>query len=130
MAKAAVVEHRWGKRVQVAIPVRLDAPPSVAGVGIISNLSTSGAWIRTNLKLPALTRALVAFDSTQRHGHVAVPAYVIRQDLDGMGFEWCEMALPCGSEFLFAAEDRFSFSTPSALKRRARAESAEIGLSQ
>jgi hypothetical protein len=124
------VEHRWGKRAQVAIAVRLAAPPYVACVGIVSTLSTSGAWIRTNLRLPALIRELVAFNSTQRHGHAAVPAYIIRQDLDGMGFEWCEMAPPCGSEFLFAAEDRFSFSTPSALKSRARAESAEIGPSQ
>jgi len=61
IAQGAVVEHRGSERLQVEIPVRLSVRPYAIGAGIISNLSLSGAWIRTNLKVPALARIDITF---------------------------------------------------------------------
>lgn len=88
------MEHRWGEHVQVEIPVRFSVPPYAAYFGAISNISRSGVWIRTNLKLPVRVRARITFQSTRwlANAAAAVPAYVMRQDLHGIALEWCELA--------------------------------------
>jgi hypothetical protein len=95
-SQGAVVEHRWGERVQVKIPVRLSVRPYAIGAEMISNLSLSGAWIRTNLKVPALARIENTFAAARssRFEVRAVTAYVVRKDRHGIGLEWCELT-PC-----------------------------------
>jgi hypothetical protein len=120
------VEHRWGERVQVAIPVRLSVPPYAANFGAISNISMSGVWIRTNLKLSVLGRARITFQSTQwlANRAAAVPAYGMRQDLHGIALEWCELAPRHVNKLLFAARSRVQVGAPCASKSREREESA------
>jgi hypothetical protein len=82
--------------VQVKIPVRLSVRPYAIGAGMISNLSLSGARIRTNLKVPALARIDITFAAARssRFEVRAVTAYVVRKDRHGIGLECCELA-PC-----------------------------------
>jgi hypothetical protein len=120
------VEHRWGERVHVELLVQISVAPYATDVGAISDMSMSGAWIRTNLQLPTLARARITFESIQWPGYApaVVPAYVMRQDLHGMALEWCELAPPHVNELLFAAPGRIQVGARSAFTSRAREESA------
>ena len=95
-SQGAVAEHRWTERVQVKIPVRLSVRSYAIGAGMISNLSLSGAWIRTNLKVPSARsdRYHVRCSPIELVRGAGVTAYVVRKDRHGIGLEWCELA-PC-----------------------------------
>ena len=90
------MEHRWGQRVGVDIPVRITGHPFAVRTGRISNLSVSGAFIRADYGLRVLSRIEVAIELPQRSRHEApvIAAYVARKFKDGIGIEWCEFAPP------------------------------------
>src|SRR5579862_6038153 len=100
------MEHRWGERVEVDIPVQVSMPPSIVGSGRIRNISISGAWISGRFELPPLARALVVFDfaiAGQRE-QLPIACYVARVRADGIGVEWRELAPQIVSDLiLFAA---------------------------
>jgi len=78
------VEHRWGKRVSVSIPVRFSGRDGGAAQGYIVNISGSGALIRAAQAVHRLARVDVDID-----GHI-FPSYVSRVDGSGFAVEWCE----------------------------------------
>lgn len=80
------MEHRWGERTSVDIPVRLRAHGGGIGSGRLSDVSTSGAFIHTWRKLAPLTRIDVMIDAHP------VPAFVVRESAGGIGTEWCDLA--------------------------------------
>jgi len=83
------MEHRWGQREAVSIPVRLRWRQRYgAATGEITNISASGAWIQTNAGLPPL--ALLEVDMPAAGGRRAITAYVVRKDSGGYGIEWRE----------------------------------------
>lgn len=83
------MEHRWGQREDVSIPVRLRWHQRYgAATGEISNISQSGAWIETNAELPLL--APLDVDMLTAGGRGAVAAYVVRKSSGGCGIEWSE----------------------------------------
>jgi hypothetical protein len=87
------MEHRWGQRIEVAIPVRLYAlahPREHAAC--FANLSLSGSWIPANFGLRTLSRIRVVFDPSllPLNSPNTVTAYVARQSHDGTALEWCE----------------------------------------
>jgi hypothetical protein len=86
------MEHRWGERVRVDIPVRITGHPFTVRTGRLSNLSVSGAFIRADLDVRPLSRILVAIDLPHRPKRDApqIPAFVARKLKDGIGIEWCE----------------------------------------
>ena len=96
------MEHRWGERVGVDIPVRVTAHPFVVRAGRLSNLSVSGAFIKADFDLRLLSRIHVAIELPQRSKHEAptVTAYVARKFKDGIGIEWCEFAPPAINQLL------------------------------
>ncbi|MDP9082175.1 MAG: PilZ domain-containing protein [Pseudomonadota bacterium] len=87
------LEHRWGERILIDIPVQLSAD-KVAGIhGRISNLSLSGALLRcdANLNLHALIE--VRIELIQPSLNTArVLAHVSRKRKEDVGIEWCEFA--------------------------------------
>jgi hypothetical protein len=102
----AVMEHRWGERVMVDIPVQVSVPPLVIGTGRITNISISGAWISGRFDLPTLARAFVVFDFSLGGLREALPiaCFVARVRAQGMGVEWRELAPQIVSDLmLFAA---------------------------
>jgi hypothetical protein len=88
------MEHRWGKRLAVDIPVRLSLPLLSAKRGRLTNVSLSGGFITTLVDVRILCRMLVAFEGPwlAQHDAVTVAAYVARRDENGFGVEWCEFA--------------------------------------
>jgi hypothetical protein len=96
------MEHRWGQRVRVDIPVRLESPPVTIGDARILDLSVSGAWISGDFQRHISAEIEVIFDlppRTSRHSN-RIRAYVARARREGIGVEWRELAPPLISELL------------------------------
>ena len=89
------MEHRWGERVGVDLPVRITAHPFSVRTGRLHNLSVSGAFIDVAADLRLLSRVQVAITALpQRLGHPTpmIAAFIARRSEDGVGVEWCEHA--------------------------------------
>jgi len=100
------MEHRWGERIVVDIPVQVSVPPSVIGTGRVVNISISGAWVSGRFDLPPLARAFVVFELVTGGMHEILPiaCFVARVRPEGIGVEWRELAPQIVSDLmLFAA---------------------------
>jgi len=88
------MEHRWGQRVGVDLPVRIAADPFPQRAGRLANLSASGAFIRTDAELRLLVRVVVVIETQpdSRREAPTIPGYVARKLGDGVGIAWCEFA--------------------------------------
>jgi hypothetical protein len=86
------MEHRWGERVGVDIPVRITGHPFTVRTGRLHNLSVSGGFIRVDSEVRPLSRIFVAIELPHRPKRDApiIPAFVTRKFKDGIGVEWCE----------------------------------------
>ena len=102
------MEHRWGERVGVDIPVRITGHPFTVRTGRLSNLSVSGAFIRADVDVRPLSRILVAIELPHRPKSDAtmVPAFVARKLKDGIGVEWCEFKPPAINRLLQSSTAR------------------------
>jgi hypothetical protein len=88
------VEHRWGERIRVSVPVHLTAP-AVAGIdACMQNLSLSGALMNADceLRLHMLIEVHIALPATSQRTAGVVKAYVSRKPPRGVAIEWCEFA--------------------------------------
>jgi PilZ domain len=118
------MEHRWGERIAVDIPVQVSVPPLVVGSGHVRNISISGAWILGRFDLPPLARAFVVFDLALagQHEQLPIACYVARVRPEGIGVEWRELAPQIVSDLiLFAATPAPSRSATPALAPAAHA---------
>ena len=86
------MEHRWGERIKVSLEARLWNSAYEPMRGRIVNLSSSGAFVRTEQPLVPLTQLRVELELPGQFGgrRVIVPASVVRNDRGGAGIEWCE----------------------------------------
>jgi len=96
------MEHRWGERVRVDLPVHITAHPFSVRQGRLTNLSVSGASIRADFDLRLLSRIQVVIDLPHRARSEApsIDAYVTRSSKTSFGIEWCEFSPPVISEML------------------------------
>ena len=85
------MEHRWGGRSKLNIPVRVDCGSRGIVLGVMRDASASGAFLCTGAQLPLLTNVHVEFVSSGGEHH-AVEAQVVRRAPDGFGLEWMELA--------------------------------------
>jgi hypothetical protein len=116
-----VMEHRWGKRVQVDFPVRVMAHRFSVREGRLADLSVSGARVKADFEARVLSRIQIAIDLPlwPKHESPVVEAYVARRYKHEFGIEWCEFAPRAVSELLHAIANR-----PHAhLRRRAASAS-------
>jgi hypothetical protein len=103
------MEHRWGERIEVALPVRIRAPYGLVGSGLVVNFSVSGAFIATTLPVASLSRVRVSFRLGRRAAQIvqlgssAFAAQVVRHSAAGFAVEWCD----------FGAEDVVAFANSS-----------------
>lgn len=102
------MEHRWGERVRIELPVRITAHPFAVRTGRLLNLSVSGAFLKVDFPLRPLSRIQVVFDQPQRAKCEAptIAAYVTRRYKDGVGIEWCQFAPREVSKLLQASTHR------------------------
>jgi uncharacterized protein (DUF58 family) len=103
------MEHRWGERLEVALPVRIRAPYGLVGAGLVINFSVSGAFIATTLPVAPLSRVRVSFRLGRRAAQImqlgssTFEAQVVRHSAAGFAVEWCD----------FGAEDVVAFANSS-----------------
>jgi hypothetical protein len=88
-----VMEHRWGTRIAVHIPVRVTAAHiSMASIGRITTLSLSGGFI-TGLSCRPLARIHLSFEHPLLQRPVEkLAAFVARVCEEGAGIVWCDFA--------------------------------------
>jgi PilZ domain-containing protein len=87
----AFMEHRWGHRRPCQARVHVSAGGGIVGAARIRDISISGAFLETSLRLPIHGQILVSVlrgDGTQHS--VEFSATVVRHASDGVGVEWCE----------------------------------------
>ena len=88
------MEHRWGERYAVRMAVELCCGSSPPVPGYLENVSSSGAFVRTEGRGPPRGPVEVTLRDcgSARTRSVRLPAYVVRETETGVGIEWCEFA--------------------------------------
>jgi len=103
----------------IALPVRLVGTPGAIGTGCIRDVSVTGAFVQTNLRLPLLT--LVQFEPIALSPNASdtrrLPAYVTRTGVDGIGVEWCDLAPAVVDEFLCTTPEQIPAAMQSVIAR-------------
>ena len=98
------MEHRWGRRVAMRIPVRLIADSGVPVPAEMENASISGAFVLTVHGVPLGSRLEVELAPAESLGRKPerIAAHVTRSTRVGVAVEWCELA-PAPVRALLAA---------------------------
>jgi hypothetical protein len=98
------VEHRWGQRVVLDQPVRLEARPGWTALGVLREASLSGGYVKTTVQLSTGARLHLELDWIywSRAERCRIPAYVVRMDEHGIAVEWCDFA-PASIELLISS---------------------------
>ncbi len=88
------MEHRWGERMAMGIPVRVTVQPLSAHEGRLVNVSMSGALIQADVAPRVLSRVQVRIQPPGQPlaQPTVLTAYVVRRSAAGFGIEWCEFA--------------------------------------
>lgn len=88
------MEHRWGRRISLEVPVRLILEAGEPLIGRIENVSISGAFVRTARSVPVWARLEVELGRPCEPGGdpECIIAHVIRRTKEGVGIEWHELA--------------------------------------
>jgi PilZ domain len=87
------MEHRWGERVTVNIPVYVSAGAFAGFDGCVTNLSLSGALMKSarELRLHSLIDVHIKLPAPSPRVDI-VKAHVARKFKECVGIEWCEFA--------------------------------------
>lgn len=100
------MEHRWGRRISVKIPVRLIPESEEPVIGETENVSISGALVQTTRSVRLWARLQVEVALPYSEGlPERVAAHVIRKIRDGAAIEWCDLA-PRAVRILLLALER------------------------
>lgn len=89
-ANMQVIDHRWGTRVPLDAAAELRTDNGVSAIGVVSNASLSGAFVRTRAELPLLSCVSVRVIEGPAEW---LEACVVRQDEWGIGLEWLDPGL-------------------------------------
>ena len=104
------MEHRWGRRIGVNIPVQICAPDArLVRRAYLANLSITGALVQAEFRLRTRSRIrIVVLDSAVPRHIVAlsVEAFVTHDHLHGIGVEWCDLAPAAVRDLLRAVTTR------------------------
>jgi hypothetical protein len=95
------LEHRWGERVRVNLPVHVSTSALAEVGGCVKNLSLSGALMKADCELRLYTLIAVRIELPPPLSRAAVlNAYVSRKLKKGVGIEWCEFSPPIVKDLL------------------------------
>jgi hypothetical protein len=100
------IEHRWGRRFQVNIPVTA-AVSSFEIECRLRNLSLSGAFMKSehDFRMNALIEVIISVPVLAER-RATVKAHVTRKLNQGVAIEWCEFAPHAVKELLRSPEVR------------------------
>jgi hypothetical protein len=87
------MDHRWGQRVPADVAVVITRDGWMRGMGRISNVSLSGAMLKTALKMPVHATITVSPVGDTRQSEDIV-ACVVRTEPGSVAIEWRDMASP------------------------------------
>jgi PilZ domain len=87
------MEHRWGERIRMDMPVRVSANEMAGIRGSIRDLSLSGALLKidVDLRLHVLVEVSVELPPPSPRPAILL-AHVSRKREEEVGIEWCEFA--------------------------------------
>jgi hypothetical protein len=107
------MEQRWGERLLVNVPVRVNAHAFSSRDGRLTDLSVSGAHLEADIDLRpgARVEVVVVLPYRSKHEAPAVYGYVTRKYRDGFGIEWCEFGPAAVAELLRLAV-RHPYTSP------------------
>jgi hypothetical protein len=96
------MDNRLGERIPLQLAIRVvSTRPRTTGIGLLKNLSRSGALIvNCELQLFSLIHVVLESDPGSKQAEEPVAAYVTRVCNDGFGVEWCEFAPPAVAALL------------------------------
>jgi len=102
------MEHRWGARICVNIPVYVSAGAFPGFDGSIRNLSLSGALMKSDceLRLHSLIDVHIKLPAPSPRVDI-VKAHVSRKLQECVGIEWCEFAPAIVKNLLRSPSVRF-----------------------
>jgi PilZ domain len=89
------MDHRWGKRIEVDVPIRVMHPAmSRCGTGRLCNISLGGALIISSLDSNIGSRVQVSIPITSGATPYAsvIDAYLVRRSGRTFAIEWMEFA--------------------------------------
>ena len=117
-----VMEHRWGRRIPLEVPVRLELGGRPMGHGLLRNASISGAFIETALELPVFTNLVVVLPTSSESSprSIELAACVVRREVAALAVEWRDMACQPIVELLekYSGRDAASLRDDPAFKTR------------
>jgi hypothetical protein len=88
----STMEHRWGTRLPMDLPVNLDVEGQRIAAGRMLNASISGALIATSARLPMLAVVkLSVLHGPGRQG-LELKARIVRNETDAIAIEWLDMS--------------------------------------
>jgi hypothetical protein len=82
------MEHRWGNRTPADVEVQIFADPASAGWGRLRDISISGGFIETALRIAVDSTLRMNLPATGCKGVRVLHAIVVRRSTDGVGVEW------------------------------------------
>ena len=88
------MEHRWGHRRDINRTVQLETRGGVASRGRLTNVSISGAFVKTALPAPLFSHIRLQFTGMvhDKRTPISLEGQVVRKDEGGFGVEWSEFA--------------------------------------
>ncbi len=93
MGSAAHSERRWGPRVEVDVPIRLELRDGRSTAARLRNVSVSGALIECAEEMPTFTTLRVAIPVSDRIPEpIELGARVVRAEHPYLGVEWRDLA--------------------------------------
>jgi PilZ domain len=112
------MEHRWGERIAIDIPIRLTLTRSkVVGIGRLTNLSLSGGLISSAVELRVLSHIHIALRGPRlpKSEALNIAAFVSRRGEHEFGIEWLEFAPPAIAEIVRMTTLRSKARVPQAM---------------
>jgi hypothetical protein len=88
------MEHRWGQRARVDLPVLIEGRSFDKGDARLSDLSLSGGFVEvdTDVRILCQLQVVVIFPDSLASHALSLDAHVIRKEYRGIGIEWAAFA--------------------------------------
>ena len=84
------MDHRWGARARVDVPVQVHCGSTLL-CGVLRDASVSGAFLCTAAQLDVLSSVRVTLHASR----TTIVGHVVRRSPEGFGLEWVDLA-PAG----------------------------------